>query len=154
MALFLSTYINKIDKKGRTSVPASFRSVLNHQDFSGIVAYGSFIHPCIEACGMSRIQQLSESIDSLDPYSEERDAFAMAILGGSSQLSFDSEGRVLLPESLLSTAHITDKVAFVGKGQTFELWNPEHFENYATKARDIAKSNRASLRIQPKAGDV
>ena len=108
MALFLSTYINKVDKKGRVSVPASFRAVLAHQHFGGIVAYASFINECVEACGLDRIERISESIDSLDPYSEERDAFATTILGGSVQLSFDGEGRVLLPESLIDVSGISD----------------------------------------------
>jgi MraZ protein len=152
MALFLSTYRNKVDKKGRVSVPAPFRAVLKDQPFSGIVAYGSFVHECIEACGMDRIERLSESIDLLDPYSDERDAFAMSILGGSEQLSFDGEGRVMLPEVLLASAGITSEAVFVGKGATFEIWEPEAFARYAEKARDLAKRERGALRLQKKEG--
>lgn len=150
MALFLSTYTNKVDKKGRVSVPANFRSSIPKDGFFGIVAYGSFVNPCIEACDMARIEKLSESIDELDPYSDERDAFATAILGGSVQMQFDSDGRVTLPESLIKEAGITDKVVFVGKGATFEIWQPEKFEEYASKARDLAKRQRNSLRLTKK----
>lgn len=152
MALFLSTYTNKVDKKGRVSVPAPFRAALSGQHFPGIVAYGSFVHPCIEACGMERIERLSESIDSLDPFSETRDAFATHILGGSVQLAFDGEGRVMLPEALLKKAEIMDQAVFVGKGQTFEIWNPNTFAAYAGKAEKLAKEQRASLRLQPRGG--
>lgn len=152
MALFLSTYTNKLDKKGRVSVPAPFRTVLSQGHFHGIVAYASFVNPCIEACSMDRIEQISNSIDTLDPYSEERDAFATTILGGSSQLAFDSEGRVLLPEELINDAGIDDQVVFVGKGATFEIWNPKRFDLYAGKAREIAKEQRASLRLKPQGG--
>lgn len=148
MVLFLSTYTNKVDKKGRVSVPAPFRAVLSKQDFLGIVIYGSFINDCIEGCGMDRIEKLSDSIDMLDPYSEERDAFATTILGGSIQLSFDSEGRVLLPESLMKLADITDRAVFVGKGKTFEIWEPEAYCRYEDRARTLAKRERASLRLQ------
>lgn len=154
MALFLSTYTNKVDKKGRVSVPALFRTVLASQHFNGIVAYTSFVNPCIEACGMDRIEHLSASIDSLDPYSEERDAFATTILGGSIQLPFDGEGRVLLPELLLEDAGIKEQAVFVGKGATFEIWSPEGFETYAAKARDIAKEQRAALRLKQQGGIV
>lgn len=152
MALFLSTYTNKVDKKGRVSVPAPFRTVLATQHFNGIVAYASFINPCIEACGMDRIEQLSTSIDSLDPYSEERDAFATTILGGSIQLGFDGEGRVLLPESLMVDAAIRDHAVFVGKGMTFEIWNPDSFADYANNARNLAKEQRAALRLKQQGG--
>lgn len=152
MALFLSTYVNKVDKKGRVSVPANFRAALSSQNYQGIVVYPSFINSCVEACGMDRIERLSESIDELDPYSDERDAFATSILGGSMQLPFDGEGRVMLPESMLKEAGITEQAVFVGKGATFEIWEPKAFEEYAAKARDLAKKERASLRLNKKGG--
>lgn len=147
MALFLSTFVNKVDKKGRVSIPAPFRAVLSGQEFSGIVAYRSFVNDCIEACGMERIEQLSESIDMLDPYSDERDAFATAILGGSVQLSFDGEGRVMLPEHLVTSVHIKEQAVFVGKGKTFEIWQPDAYKAYEEKTRNVAKTKRANLRL-------
>lgn len=150
MALFLSTYVNKIDKKGRVSVPALFRGSITDQQFNGIVAYPSFIHDCIEACALDRIEQLSNSIDQLDPFSDERDAFATSILGGAEQIAIDCDGRVTLPQKLLEKANLTEKAVFVGKGQTFEIWAPESFEEYAENARKLAKEKRASLTLTQK----
>ena len=152
MALFLSTYKNKVDKKGRVSVPASFRSVLAGENFGGIIAYPSFVYDCIEASGINRIERLSESIDNLDPYSEERDAFATSILGGCVQLSFDGDGRVVLPENLIEVAGLKDQAVFVGKGQTFEIWSPEMFDEYSQKAREFAKANRGALQASRNGG--
>jgi MraZ protein len=149
MALFLSTYNNKVDKKGRVSVPANFRLALQKEDFQGVVVYSSFVNECVEACGMERMARLSESIDSLDPYSQERDAFAATILGGSFQLPFDGEGRIILPESLMNEAGISDQAVFVGKGATFEIWSPSIFDKYASKARELAKQERSKLRLAP-----
>jgi MraZ protein len=154
MALFLSTYTNKIDKKGRVSVPAQFRAVLASENFPGIVAYASFVNPCVEACGIERLERLSESIDSLDPYSAQRDAFATSILGGAVQLPFDSEGRVLLPLDLMKEAELTEQAVFVGKGATFEIWSPKTFNDYADKARTLAKQERGALRLTPKGGQA
>ncbi len=145
--LFLSSFTNKIDKKGRVSVPASFRSLLTSQSFPGIIAYNSFVNPCIEACGISRMEVLSQTIDNLDPFSESRDAFATTILGGCVQLPFDGEGRIVLPESLIDFAKITEQACFVGKGATFEIWSPENFEVYARQARDLALKERKSLQF-------
>lgn len=149
--LFLSTFQNKIDKKGRVSVPATFRAALvkatpKGEDFSGIIAYASFINRCVEACGIGRIQKLSERIEELDPFSEERDAFATTILGGSIQLPFDGEGRVMLTESLISVAGLSDVALFVGKGETFEVWEPKAFEEYALRSRELAREKRLRLR--------
>lgn len=145
MALFLSTYQNRIDRKGRVSVPASFRAVLAGQAFAGIIAYGSFVNPCVEACGMDRIERLHAAIEHLDPFSEEHDAFATAILGGSVQLPFDPEGRVTLPEELLTAGNIAEMAVFVGKGKTFEIWNPEAHAAHAEAARKLARAQRSRL---------
>lgn len=146
MTLFLSTFEKQIDKKGRVSVPPTFRAVLAAQSFNGMIAYPSFIHSCIEACGMERMEKLNDRIEALDPFSEERDAFAMTILGSAVQLTFDGEGRVVIPEQLLAKAEITSTGIFVGKGATFELWSPVLFEKQQAAARDLALSRRLSLK--------
>lgn len=144
--LFLSTYINKIDKKGRVSIPSSFRALLN-ETFPGVIIYESISNTCIEACSLERIKKLSEGIDELDPYSDERDAFSSVILGGSVKLSFDSEGRVLIPEELMKFAGLADKACFVGKGQTFEIWNPLSYEEHYRRAKEMARKSRTLLKM-------
>ncbi len=148
MALFLSTFEKQIDKKGRVSVPPTFRAVLAQQNFNGMIAYSSFIHPCIEACGMERLEKLNARIEALDPFSEERDAFATAILGGAMQLGFDGEGRVVIPEILLTKAEITATGIFVGKGATFEIWSPAKFAAHETATRELALKRRLSLKSE------
>ncbi len=147
--LFLSTYQNRIDKKGRISVPAQFRANLAAQEFAGIVAYGSLLHSCIEGCGMDRFMKLNERIEMLDPFSEERDAFATTIFGESVQLSFDGEGRIMLPEQLIASANLSEQAVFVGKGEIFEIWEPVAFAEHALRARELAKSKRYQLRGTP-----
>ena len=147
MALFLSTFTNKVDAKGRVSVPAQFRASLVNDNYSTMVVYESFINQCIEGCDIERIKKISESIDNLEPFSEERDAFATAVLGGSVQLSIDGDGRVILPENLLKTAKIKDNAVFVGKGSTFEIWEPKSFDIYLEKAKAEAKLKRNMLRL-------
>lgn len=150
--LFLSTFTNKVDKKGRVSVPSPFRAALVSQPFPGIVAYGSFINPCIEACGIERIEKMSQRIETLDPYSEEYDAFATTILGGSVQLPFDGEGRIMLPQSLMQIAGIEENAVFVGKGATFEIWEPAKFAAHAEQARKVALEKRLRLRSETSPG--
>ena len=147
MALFLSTFTNKVDSKGRVSVPAQFRVSLVNENYSTMVVYESFINQCIEGCDIERIKKISESIDNLEPFSEERDAFATTVLGGSIQLSIDGDGRIILPEYLLKTAKIKDNAVFVGKGSTFEIWEPMSFSVYLEKAKTEAKLKRNMLRL-------
>ncbi len=114
MALFLSTFINRIDRKGRVSVPAPFRAALGAQSFQGIVAFPSLNenYDAIEASGIDRMEQLSASVDRLNPFSDEHGDFANTIFGDSVQLPFDGEGRVILPAPLVERANIADTVEF------------------------------------------
>jgi MraZ protein len=144
--LFLSTYTNKIDKKGRVSVPSSFRTALPKDD-AGIVVYESIRSKCLEGCSIERLRHLSNSIDNLDPYSDERDAFATVILGGSAKLLFDVDGRVVLPSELASFANLQDEACFVGKGQVFEIWHPENYKSHYHKAKELAISSRGLLKL-------
>ncbi|MDR0296947.1 MAG: division/cell wall cluster transcriptional repressor MraZ [Rickettsia sp.] len=146
MNIFLSKYINNLDKKGRVSVPASYRVALSSQAFNGVIVYPSFRNKCIEACSLKRLEELSQMIQTLDPYSEERDAFETIILGEAIQLAFDGEGRVILPKSLIEHSDISDQVCFVGKGLVFEIWQPQNFETYLSSARQIAQNNRLTLK--------
>ncbi len=144
--MFLSSYENKIDKKGRVSVPATFRSNLNSMGYNGFIAYPSFNHAALEACSQDRIEKLSNTIDSLNPFEEKRDFFATSILSESENLHFDTEGRVSLPFKLLNHAKIKNNVLFVGLGKAFQIWEPSNFEKFKAVARKKAFQNRSSLK--------
>ena len=150
MNIFLSKYINNLDKKGRVSVPASFRQVIGSQPYNGLIAYPSFRNNCIEACSLPRLGEISEIIKSLDPYSPAREAFETIILGQAVQLPFDAEGRITLPRPLLDHAGMLDHACFVGKGEMFEIWQPERFDLYLEEARKLAENNRLSLKNDKK----
>ena len=144
--MFLSTYENKLDKKGRVSVPASFRSYLSNLGYNGVVCYPSFNNQSIEAWPQDRIEKISNSIDSLNPFDEKRDFFATSILAESINLQFDSEGRISLTPKLLKHAKIKNSMVFVGQGKTFQIWEPTIFEKFKVAAIKKANFNRAGLK--------
>ena len=144
--MFLSNYENRLDKKGRVSVPSSFRAYLNSMGYNGFITYPSFNHTALDACAQDRIEKLSESIDSLGPFEDKRDYFATSVLSESVNLNFDSEGRVSFPERLLNHAKIKSNIIFVGLGKTFQIWDPKIFEKFKTQARKKASLNRSSLK--------
>ena len=148
--MFLSCFENKLDKKGRVSVPATFRSHLNSMGYNGFISYPSFSNPALEACSQDRIEKLSNTIDSLNPFEEKRDFFATSILSESENLQFDTEGRVSLSQKLLNHAKIKYNVLFVGLGKTFQIWEPNNFEKFKTIARKKAFQNRSNLKWETK----
>tara|TARA_B100001248_G_scaffold155549_1_gene117115 strand:- start:29543 stop:29986 length:444 start_codon:yes stop_codon:yes gene_type:complete len=144
--MFLSSHENKIDKKGRVSVPATFRSYLNSMGYNGFITYPSFSNFALEACSQDRIEKISNSIDSLNPFEEKRDFFATSVLSESENLHFDTEGRVSIPEKLLNHAKIKYNILFVGLGKTFQIWEPKNFEKFKFVARKKAFQNRSNLK--------
>ena len=148
--MFLSTYENKLDKKGRVSVPASYRSYLSNLGYNGVICYPSFNNQSIEAWPQDRVEKIANSIDSLNPFEEKRDFFATSILSESINLQFDSEGRISLSSKLLKHAKIKNSMIFVGQGKTFQIWEPSIFEKFKVNARKKANLNRASLKWESK----
>ena len=144
--MFLSTYENKLDKKGRVSVPASYRSYLSNLGYNGIVCFLSFNNQCIEAWPQDRIEKISNAIDTLNPFEEKKDYFATSILSESINLQFDNEGRIILTSKLLKYSKIKNNVFFVGQGKTFQIWEPTSFEKFRVNARKKSNINRASLK--------
>jgi len=144
--MFLSTYENKLDKKGRVSVPASYRSYLSNLGYNGIVCFQSFNNQCIESWPQDRIEKISNTIDSLSPFEEKKDYFATSILSESINLQFDGEGRIILTSKLLKHSKIKNNVLFVGQGKTFQIWEPTAFEKFRVNARKKSNLYRASLK--------
>ena len=148
--MFLSTYENKLDKKGRVSVPASYRSYLSNLGYNGVICYPSFNHHCLEAWPQDRIEKITNAIDNLNPFEEKKDYFATSILSESVNLQFDSEGRILLTGKLLKHAKIKNSMVFVGQGKTFQIWEPTLFEKFKVTARKKSNINRSSLKWEQK----
>tara|TARA_Y100001970_G_scaffold214531_1_gene262345 strand:+ start:257 stop:721 length:465 start_codon:yes stop_codon:yes gene_type:complete len=148
--MFLSSYENKLDKKGRVSVPATFRSYLTSMGYNGFISYPSFNHTALEACSQDRIEKLSNTIDTLNPFEEKRDYFATSVLSESVSLQFDTEGRVSFTDKLLSHAKLKSNILFVGLGKTFQIWEPKLFEKFKVTARKKAYQNRSNLKWENK----
>ena len=118
--------------------------------YNGFISYPSFNHAALEACSQDRIERLSQTIDSLNPFEEKRDFFATSILSESENLQFDTEGRVSLSDKLLNHANIKTNVLFVGLGKTFQIWDPKIFEKFKIIARKKAFQNRSNLKWETK----
>lgn len=150
MGLFLSTFMNKVDKKGRVSVPATFRASLSQLPFQGIVAYRSFTSPSIEGCGIDFMERLSDSAQEFDAFSAEAEDITALIFADARQLAWDPEGRIVLPEDIIAHAGITETCAFVGKGKTFQIWEPGAYKAMEAELRARALANRPTLPLKPR----
>jgi MraZ protein len=138
MALFIDTFVNRIDRKGRVSVPATFRVALEGQSFRGIVAFPAFRYPALQCAGMDFMERLNAGVNTIDLFSSAHDDLSAVLFADAKQLAFDGEGRVVLPGKLIEHAKLGDLAAFVGRGQAFEIWRPEEFDKAKATARQRA----------------
>ncbi len=135
MTIFLSSYVNGVDKKGRVSVPASFRSELSLQSRQMIVLHAVKKEGCIYGWGYDDFVKFAEKIKRLPALSPERQRLARGILAAARPLNLDGDGRIVLPEDLRAVANIDDKILFAGQGENFTIWNPVVYET--KQAEDV-----------------
>ncbi|MGH6661000.1 MAG: division/cell wall cluster transcriptional repressor MraZ [Rhodospirillales bacterium] len=151
MPLFVGRYVNRIDKKGRVSVPKPFRDAFEGQSFNGLYVYPLFKFNAFEACGEEFMNRLSDSLDDLPMFSDEQDDLSV-ILESARRLPFDPEGRVVLPAEMLKTATIASQVLFVGRGQRFQIWEPKTYDANRGRAVERARARGATLRLRKSNG--
>jgi MraZ protein len=144
MAIFLSSFVNKIDKKGRVSVPASFRAALG-VDTSGIVVFRSLHYDALDGCSIAHLELLSQSLEKQDLPPDVFEMIETTIFGSAVQLPFDGEGRINLPQNLISSVGIAEEVAFVGRRKTFQIWDPQKLSLHESAARTKARAKDISL---------
>jgi len=143
--LFMDTITNKVDNKGRVSLPADYREIVKELS-TEIVCYRSLTAPCIEGCTEDLLEKLAADIESsLDFFSQTQDNLTNLIFGDAKRFSFDSTGRIVLTEKLLKHAQITDAAVFVGKGRKFQIWSPENWKKEEARIRADVLKNRPSL---------
>lgn len=146
--LFMDTIVNKVDAKGRVSLPSDYRAMVKELS-TEIVCYRSLTAPCIEGCLEDLLEKLATDIENAtDFFSETQDNLTNLIFGDAKRFSFDSTGRIVLTEKLLSHAQITDTAVFVGKGRKFQIWNPENWEKEEKRIREEIQLNRPTLKKQ------
>jgi len=148
MTLFVGRHVNKIDKKGRVSVPKPFRATLQASGSSTLYAYPLFKHQAVEACGEAFMARLSASLDELDMFSDEQDDLAAIVLEHAHEMNFDPEGRVMLPKELSKHAGIGAEAVFVGRGARFQIWAPEAYEANRAMAFERAKARGTTLPLR------
>ncbi|ALK08194.1 division/cell wall cluster transcriptional repressor MraZ [Blastochloris viridis] len=143
MDRFVSSYTMRLDAKGRVSIPAPYRTVLTKDGFDGAFCIPALDTTAIDAGGRRLIEEIDRLVESLPPYSDERDEMSTALFGSSELLKLDSEGRVVLTETLKGHARIKDGVTFVGLGHKFQIWEPDrfraHLDEAKTRMRDLRK---------------
>lgn len=145
MALFTGTFENKIDRKGRVSLPADFRTELPNGDDRIVYVYRSPRWSALEACDKAFMQRLANSLDQLDMFSDEEDDLSATLVADARRITLDSEGRIILPSLFMDFSGLANSATFVGRGSRFQIWSPTEFVDYSKLARERARGRTVRL---------
>ena len=153
MADFIGTHHGKLDAKGRVSVPAPFRAALKAKSATGNTAAAapsplmlrpSHKFPCIEGRTEQAFDALEEHVAKLNEFSDEHHDLATSIYSDSYKLEADKEGRIVLPAELIAHAGLNPEktIAFMGVGNTFEIWDVAAADRRKADARERSAALR------------
>jgi MraZ protein len=154
MPPFMGSHQNKLDGKGRVSIPAPFRALLRrYAGASGeeaacrMVLRRSHQLACVEAWPEAVFSHLLRQLDRVPMWSRGYDAMATAMFAEVTAVETDREGRIALPEPMASHAGIAGAVQFVGFGRHFRLWHPDAWAIEQQRARDFAATEQLTVML-------
>jgi MraZ protein len=136
--VFISTFEKQLDAKRRIVAPLEYRTAV--APFDGLFCFPSIEADCVEGGGKALFDSYAKLIDEFPFGDPDRTALETAIMGGMAQLSFDTAGRVTIPESLCEMFGLTDWVTLVGLGDRFQIWSREAFRERAGQQREAAQA--------------
>lgn len=135
MDRFLSSAVNKVDAKGRVSVPAHFRAVVQKRGYAELYALRALDVPAMDVGGLDLLDRYEERIANEDPFLQTADDMSFFIHGDGAFLKLDQDGRITMTDFVREHTGIGNEVAFVGRGQFFQMWEPERLRAYGAEVR-------------------
>ncbi len=135
MDRFLSSAVNRVDAKGRVSVPAPFRAVVLKRGFSELYALRALDMPAMDVGGTDLLDRYESRIAQEDPFLQTADDMSFFCHGDGMFLKPDQDGRISLSDAIRQHTGIADEVAFVGRGLFFQMWEPGRLARYQEEVR-------------------
>lgn len=145
--VFLSNFEKQLDAKRRIVLPVEFRALVAGP-FDGVFCFPSIEADCIEGGGQPLFESYRKLIDELPFGDPLRSALETIVLGGMARMSFDSAGRITLPETLCEMFGLNDWVTVVGMGDRFQIWSRDAFRAHWARQRDVAREGLSAYRTQ------
>lgn len=142
---FVSTFTNRVDAKGRVSIPASFRLVLARDGFDGLYCCPTLDRAAVDAGGNELRETIRKSLKQFEPFSDEYEQLSTSLIGESEILKIDQDGRTVLSQAIIDCSGLTDRATFVGQGFKFQIWEPERFAAYREEAKQRVREIRSRL---------
>lgn len=146
---FTGSATHRVDAKGRVSLPAEFRKVLEGLDSTHVFILPQMNHPDAHT-GFSQTgyQALVDQLEEQDLSWEEREAMALRYVTNARQIPVDEAGRIVLSKDLRELIGVGDEVRFVGHMSDFQLWEPSRRDAFEASIRE--GSMEAAKQFRPR----
>lgn len=137
---FRGEFNQKVDGKGRMSIPADFRAVLADGDPRCpeyplprmVVLHGPHLKNCLQAYTIEAMEEIEADIKAMPRGSVDRKRASRMILGKSWDTEVDKDGRIVLPQRLRQQIGLTGEATMTAMGDFFEIWNAETYADVET----------------------
>lgn len=154
MDRFLSNAVNRIDGKGRVSVPAHFRTVLHRRGFADLYALGALDVPAMDVGGPDLLDRYEDRISREDPFLQTADDMSFFVHGDGAFLKLDQDGRITITDFVREHTGIASQVAFLGRGHFFQMWEPDRLGAHTAQVRERLSRLRRTASSAGAAGDT
>lgn len=132
---FRGEFHQKVDAKGRVSIPAQFRRVLERGDPSWddgklpdfVIFYGDTRKSFLQCFTIEAFEEVEAGIERLPRSSMKRKALEELYAGHSLQVTVDDTGRIVLNKKLRDRIGLGAEAYFIASGDTFQLWDAETY---------------------------
>lgn len=129
---FTGSATHRVDAKGRVSLPAEFRKVLEAVGSSHVVILPRMNHPDAHtALSEMGYQNLLDQVEDMELSHEERQAMGLRFISDARQIPVDDAGRIVLSKDLRELIGVSGEVRFVGDASSFQLWEPGRYDAFA-----------------------
>lgn len=140
---FRGEHTQKVDGKGRVSIPASFKRVIQDQDpdyedggaANLVIVFGNDRRKFLECYTMTAMEKVDEAIERMPRGSRERRAMEDFFSAKAEDASVDGTGRLVLPKKLRDKIGLANEALFKAAGDTFQIWNGDTYD--AVQGADI-----------------
>lgn len=133
--MFIGEFSHNLDDKGRLAIPAKFRALLD----TGAVVARSLDNECLTLYPRKKWEEIANKLANIPIAKKGARAFARIVLSGATDIEFDKQGRVNLPEYLLKFAKFEKKAIVTGQYDKIEIWSQDSWNKYTESAEITSK---------------
>ncbi|NOX74195.1 MAG: division/cell wall cluster transcriptional repressor MraZ [Alphaproteobacteria bacterium] len=141
---FRGESVHKVDAKGRVSIPAPYRRVLEENDPDWaqglnpnlVIVYGGKSRPFLEGYSITAMNEVDDRIAALPRGSKNRRLLERMFSGQAVQIQVDETGRLVLSQKLRDKIGIDTEAFFIASGDTFQIWQPGTYAKHDARLQE------------------